>query len=212
LEDSEELMERIPFVHHSARGAATLSAALDRVRAAEVELEHAREAARQAARREGKRVGALFSDGRFVARENAEKWVDTARAEERHNAEVTRSFVAEAMNMSAHEREVWGGFAASLRDGSYERFNLALDANVDYAAALAARDFRRVGLIAAAIMAAVEVNSTAAAILAAGARARSSTDTDEMPEPTGAAAAILRAGAKARTPTGSHPDDKRGSE
>jgi hypothetical protein len=80
----------------------SLAVALDRFRAAEENLDNAREAARQAARREGKKTSGLFAGGLFVSRASAEKWTDEARAEgDSAGFERGREHVAEAAERSA---------------------------------------------------------------------------------------------------------------
>jgi hypothetical protein len=99
----------------------SLAVALDRFRAAEENLDNAREAARQAARREGKKTSGLFAGGLFVSRASAEKWTDEARAEgDSAGFERGREHVAEAAERSADLKRAAAKDRAEHRQNFYK--------------------------------------------------------------------------------------------
>jgi hypothetical protein len=186
----------------SIGGVPSLSAALAAVSRAEDALAAARSLAKAAARREGKGVRNLFSEGKFVARASAEKWVDQARAE---GLKAGVNFLADSVERVRNPDPADPLYHLAVRlkrDGmaplaAMERWHEEME-KAGFFSALGAGDYDKAAEIWRAHS--PEVSGKAAQIVAAGRKARMSVDATEVPDPPKGtvAAQIIQAGRRRR--------------
>jgi hypothetical protein len=185
----------------------SLSLALERVAVAEKNLQAAREAARAAARHAGVDLVGLFSEGAFIARATGERWRDEARREgEKVMADIfTRNLDVDA----ADENSPFQHLAKRLkRHGALQEQQQTPEdlarwhAKMEAAGAFVAM---RAGNVEEAARICAELHregvgkSKGEQILAAGARARMSGDTERpLPPKDSLAAQVIRAGQRRR--------------
>jgi vacuolar-type H+-ATPase subunit H len=180
----------------------TLDAALARVARAERELQDARAEARRLGRAAGKKLSALFEDSIFVKRSSAEAWCDEARAEAHLDGANWLADKLERAHRPESEKRKDPFYQLAARMVHKGQLGLDLtDKPVSEIDAIQARILksREVDLSSnAAINAPTEHGKLAEAILAAGKRARSPTDSDPPGATNALSQEILRQGRRRR--------------
>jgi hypothetical protein len=185
----------------SIGGTTSLAAALAAVDRAEQALEAARALARGAARREGKGIRHLFAEGRFVARASAERWCDQAREEGKHEGALQVGdclLRAHGLDPEKQRAEIRARLEKErpIREAETARWQATMRES-GFFDAVAAKDFDRAAKIYIELH--PELFRGAKAILAAGARARMSGDTERpLPEKGSLASRIVSAGRRRR--------------
>jgi hypothetical protein len=181
-------------------GTTSLASALAAVERAEAALAAARNLAKAVAKREGQSVRGLFENSRFVLRETAERWTDTARREGEKN--MAAIFTRDLDTESADENSPFRHLAKRLKKMSSADW--ADHVARMHAARTNPRNEQARALVeagehdaAAVIYAEIFQGTKADRIVRAGARARMSADA-EVPEPGGLAKKIIDAGRRRR--------------